>query len=590
MKYLWKIGGEAGFGIMTTGLVFSKIASRLGYHIYDFVQYPSLIRGGHNTYDVIFSDEIQSGLKWEIDCLVCLNKETFDQHKNRLAKDAIVIFDPVDIDETILTEVKNKVAVPMEKILTDLKGQAVMKNTIAMGASLAALGADLEELFKIIEEQFRKKGQEVIDFNKQLAKKGYDQVKNNYASIIKTVLQKKTTDEKIVITGNDAFSIGSVIADCRIYVAYPMTPSSSVLATLAAWQEKTGMIVRHAEDEISVINTAIGSSFAGVRSSVGTSGGGFALMVEAVSLAGITETPIVIFLSQRPGPATGMPTWTEQGDLLFTINSGHGEFPKIVLAPGDVEEMIELTGEAFNLADIYQTPVIIMSDMLLSESHQSLLKRRFDDIIKSYQINRGKLVNKISNDKAQISNQIQSSNIKTINFLRYQVTEDGISPRLIPGTPGYYYQANSYEHLEDGHTTEDSKERIKQVDKRNKKNTSYLTGHFQTPKIYGDIKAAEIVFVAWGSSKGVVLEAQKILGSQGKKTALIHFTYVYPLDKEKIKKIFIGNKRYVLVENNSDAQFGKLLQQQTGIEINEKILKYDGRPFWPEEIVNYLNK
>ncbi len=573
MKYLWKIGGEAGFGIMTTGVVFSKIASRLGYHIFDYVQYPSLIRGGHNTYDVVFSDEKQSGLKWEIDCLVCLNKDTYEYHKHRLAKEAIVIYDPADIDESTLSNVKNKVSVPFGKILAELKGPLVMKNTIAMGASLAALGADLNELFKILEEQFKKKGQEIIDFNKKFAQLGYDQVKNNYVSVIKSVLVKKpfdSTQGKLVMTGNDAFSLGAVVADCRMYVAYPMTPSSSVLATLAAWQDKSSMVVRHAEDEISVINTAVGSSFAGVRSSVGTSGGGFALMVETISLAGITETPLVIFLSQRPGPATGMPTWTEQGDLLFAVHSGHGEFPKIVLAPGDIEEMLELTAESFNLADIYQTPVIVMSDMLLSEAHQSIEKKFFDNLVSSYKVNRGKLINKDQ------------------RYLRYKITDDGISPRLIPGVPGYFYQANSYEHLEDGHTTEDDKERIKQVDKRTKKTVTYLTNHFKLPKIYGDIDQAQTIFVAWGSGKGPILEAQKLLESQGKKTAMIHFTYLYPLDKEKVCKIFKNKNRYILIENNSEGQFGKLLQQEIGIEIKEKILKYDGRPFWPEEIAKKI--
>lgn len=575
MKYLWKIGGEAGFGIMTTGLIFSKIASRWGYHIFDYVQYPSLVRGGHNTYDVIFSDEKPASLKWEIDCLICLNKETFENHQQRLVKEAIVVYDPADIDEKILAAVKNKVAVPFGEILTELKGQLIMKNIVALGASLAVLGGDLNELFKILEEQFKKKGQEVIDFNKNFAQKGYDHVKNHYLALVKPILKFQEKEEKLVMTGNDAFSLASVLADCRLYAAYPMTPSSSVLATLASWQNQTGMVVRHAEDEIAVINTALGASFAGVRASVGTSGGGFALMVEAISLAGITETPLVIFLAQRPGPATGMPTWTEQGDLLFATFSGHGEFPKIVLAPGDVVEMLELTALSYNLADIYQTPVIIISDMLLSEAHQSLEKKWFDDLVASYKVERGKLVN-------------NNSNLKSQNFLRYQITEDGISPRLIPGTPGYFYQANSYEHLEDGHTTENAQERTKQVDKRSKKTLSYLANHFQLPKIYGDFEEAEIVFVSWGSNKTSIFEAQNLLKNQGKKSAFIHFKFLYPLDKEKIKKIFKEKKRYILVENNSQGQFGKLLQQETGIEIEEKILKYDGRPFWPEEIVKKL--
>ena len=580
MKFTWKIGGEAGFGIMTTGLVFSKIASRLGYHIFDYIQYPSLIRGGHNAFELVISDSPVTSLKQEIDCLVCLNKETFDLHKQRVKKDGLVIYDQEEFE---MSGDFTKIAVPFSKIVNQLKGQLVMKNTIALGASMAVLGGEIEELLKILKEQFIKKGEQVVEFNKKFAKEGFDYVQKNYRRKIQAILIKKQSEPKLVLTGNDAFSLGAVAADCRVYSAYPMTPSSSVLGTLAGWQEKTGMVVRHAEDEIAVINTAIGSSFAGVRSAVGTSGGGFALMVESVSLAGITETPLVIFLAQRPGPATGMPTWTEQGDLLFAVFAGHGEFPKIVLAPGDPKEMIELTMAAFNLADIYQTPVIILSDMFLSESHQSLSKNWLEDFIKKYRIDRGKLI-----DNSKIKEKRAKTEAKTQSFLRYQITTDGVSPRLIPGTAGYFYQANSYEHLDDGHTSEKAEERKKQVEKRNRKQQTFLQSHFRPPKVYGDLEASETVFVCWGSTKGVLLAAQKIISEQNKKTAVIHFNYVYPLDAEKIKPLFEKKTRYILVENNSLAQFGQLLRQQTGIELKEKILRYDGRPFWPEEIVNRI--
>ena len=473
----------------------------------------------------------------------------------------------------------------MEKILLDLHGPVIMKNTIALGASLAVLGGKVDELLKIIVEQFGRKGEEVVNFNKQFAQTGYDYVKKKYPQQIRPLLIKKSLESKLVMTGNDAFSLASVIADCRFFCSYPMTPSSSVLTTLAAWQKKTGIVVRHAEDEISVINTALGTSFTGVRSAVGTSGGGFALMVEAVSLSGITETPLVIFLAQRPGPATGMPTWTEQGDLLFAVYAGHGEFPKIVLAPGDVEEMVELTGKAFNLADIYQLPVIVLSDMLLSESHESISKKFIDDFIKSYKVKRGKFLKEMTNDKLQMTNQVQNPNVKSKNFLRYKITKDGISPRLIPGTPEYFYQANSYEHLEDGHTTEEAEPRKNQVEKRNRKWLTYLKEDFSLPKVYGDLEKAKTVFVSWGSGKGAVLEAQKQLGN----TALIHFTHVYPLDKEKVRPFFQKKKRYILVESNSWGQFGKLLQQETGVEIKERILKYDGRPITAEEVVKHVN-
>jgi len=575
MTFTWKIGGEAGFGIMTTGLLFSKIASRLGYYILDYVEYPSLIRGGHNAYEVCVSDREVTALKKEIDVLVCLNEETFHKHKNRLNSQSLVLYDKEEFD---FIDNFNKVNVPLKKILTDLKGQAVMKNTIALGASLSILGGKIEVLLDLIAEQFKKKGDEIVRFNQQFAIAGYEEVKENYSFLIKNFLiEKEEEKEKLVVSGNEAFSLGVVFADCRLYAAYPMTPSSSVLHTLASWQEKTGMIVRHSEDEIAVINTALGASFAGVRAAVGTSGGGFSLMVESLSFAGVAEIPVVVFLAQRPGPATGMPTWTEQGDLLFAIFSGHGEFPKIVLAPGDQKEMIELTIKAFNLADIYQTPVIVVSDMYLSEGHKSVERDWVDKIVREYQIRRGKI------------NLSQKENPQKLEiFLRYKITEDGISEKILPGTAGYFYQENSYEHLEDGHTTEEVKPRKDQVEKRLRKWQTYLKNDFQLPKFYGNEKA-EIVFISWGSTKGIVLEAQKILKEKGIETGFYHFNHIYPLDKEKFSQLLKkDNKRYLLVENNALGQFGKILAMEAGLDFKEKILRYDGRPITVEEIIEKI--
>lgn len=578
-NFTWMIGGEAGFGIMTTGLAFAKIATRLGYHTFDYVEYPSLIRGGHNAYEVHVSEEELTYLAPTIDVLTCLNKETYEKHKSRLTIDSYVVYD--DSEFEFEGEVR-KISVPFKKIMAEFKGQAVMRNTIAMGATLAVIGTPLEVFIKVIEEQFSRKGEEVVNFNKQFAKAGYDHVTNNNQNLTIKMTQRENVETKMVLTGNDAFALGAVIADCKFYCAYPMTPSSTVLTTLAAWGNKTGMVVRHAEDEISVVNTAIGSSFAGARSAVGTSGGGFALMVESLSFSGVTEIPLVVFLAQRPGPATGMPTWTEQGDLLFAVHSGHGEFPKIVLAPGTVEEMVEMTAHAFNLADVYQMPVVILSDMYLSEGHKSMAKNYIDKLITDYKVDRGALLESLPVDP-----QAQG---KAKSFPRYKVTEDGISPRLIPGVPGYFYQANSYEHLEDGHTTEEAAPRIAQVDKRARKWLTYLTKDFKAPKVYGEIETAETVFVSWGSNKGAVLQTQKKLSESGHQTAFIHFTYMYPLDRKKVMDVFKHEKRYVLVENNSTGQFGKLLLAEVGIEIKEKILRYDGRALSAEYIISKLNK
>ncbi len=565
------VGGEAGFGIMTTGAFFSRIATRLGFHIFDYVEYPSLIRGGHNAYIVHVSEEEIRCLKSTIDFLVCLNKDTFTIHKHKLTSKSYVMYDP---EEFAIEGDYVKIPVPFKKVLTELKGQTIMKNMIALGAILAILGTDLTTLNTLLEKQFGKKGEEVVFFNQQFADKGYQHIKNQFASSIVSYLPPKKSEEKLVLSGNEAFALGAVIADCRFYSAYPMTPSSSVLTSLAGWQDKTGMIVRHAEDEISVINTALGASFAGVRSAVGTSGGGFALMVESISFAGVAEIPVVIFLAQRPGPATGMPTWTEQGDLLFAVHAGHGEFQKIVLSAGDVDEMMEIAVKAFDLADVYQLPVIVMSEMLLSESHTSLAKSFVENLIKNYSVKRGKTIT-----------QDERLKMKDEKYLRYKITNDGISPRLIPGVKGSFYQANSYEHIEDGHTTEDAFSRIQQVDKRARKWQTYLTKDFQGPKVYGDIEKANTVLISWGANKGAILAAQKTLTVQSKDVAYLHFTHLYPLNSEKLKQLFMNNKRYILVENNYDGQFGRLLRMETGIEIKERLLRYDGRQITPEQII-----
>lgn len=567
--FLWKIGGEAGFGILTTGTVFSKIATRRGYYIYDYIQYPSLIRGGHNTYDVGFSPDPVTSLKEDVDMLVCLNKATYELHKDRLGEKSLVIYDDGEFD---YEGTGVKIKVPFKKILSDLKGQILMKNTIALGASLALLGAGLEDLNDLLVTQFGRKGDDIVAFNKAFAQAGYDHVLTNYPQSVRQVLAKREMTSQLVISGNETFALAASVADCRMYVAYPMTPASSVLTVLAAWQEKTGMVVRHAEDEISVINTALGSSMAGVRSAVGTSGGGFALMVESLSFAGIAEIPIVVFVSQRPGPATGMPTWTEQGDLLFAVHAGHGEFPKIVLAPGDNNEMFDLTLKAFDLADIYQTPVMVMSDMLLSESHRSLSIEHVEKSFKEYKADYGKV------EKTKSG----------MEYLRYLVTDDGISPRLHPGTLGTFYQNNSYEHIENGHTSEDAAVRIAQVNKRTRKMNSYLAAHFDGPLVIGNIDEAEAVFVTWGSSKGAVLDAIQHLKEKNKKCALMHFTHLFPLDRQKVASCFKSGMRYILVENNGTGQFGKLLAMECAVHLDEKILRYDGRPLNGRDIANYL--
>jgi 2-oxoglutarate ferredoxin oxidoreductase subunit alpha len=567
---LWKIGGPAGQGIMTTGLSMSKLAARAGAYVFDYNEYPSLVQGGHNTYEVYFSTKERTASALPVDILICLNQETLANHEHRLAVQSRVMYDPAQFEPTSASETLQSqlVAVPFKEIVANQRASSIMANTVALGAGWALVGGSERFLQTLISEQFARKGDEVIQQNIACAMAGYAHVTNNFAGLIRPFPWLSNLPEQALMTGNDAFSLGAVAAQCMLYASYPMTPSSTVLATLAAWQNATGMVVRHAEDEIGVISEALGASFAGVRAAVGTSGGGFALMTESISYAGVAEIPIVIFLSQRPGPATGMPTWTEQGDLLFAVHGGHGEFPKIVLAPGDVEEMLLMTQQAFDLADIYQLPVVLLSDKLLSESHKGVPMTEIQAATRTVP-NRGELLSQTPK-----------------NYTRYAVTDTGISPRLLPGTPGAFYQANSYEHLEDSHTTENAAERIAQNLKRARKIETYMKTHWQPPAVYGDLDTAEVTFVSWGSTKGAIAQARSLLTIP---TAHIHFTHASHFDEQRLQPLFSHQTRYILVENNMTAQFGALLRMHTGIHLSDTILKYDGRPLYPEDILKGVN-
>lgn len=574
--YTCKIGGPAGFGIMTSGMLFSKTATRSGFHIFGYVEYPSLIRGGHNAMEVHFGTEEMWSQEKEVDLLVALNKQTVDLHVHEIKDQGGILYDP-SVCELKQEEfaAKNIVLfpIPLKQISDETGIPKIMENNVTMGASVALFSLPLENLFAVIEDIFRSKGEQVISDNKIAAQAGYDYMTKHNMKLTHVdpghiSSAKKDCKDFAILTGNEAIGMGAIVAGCKVYVAYPMTPSSTLLHYLAENAHASGMVVRHAEDEIGVINEAIGASFAGARAMVGTSGGGFALMNEALSLAGVTETPITIMLSQRPGPATGMPTWTEQGDLLYAIRAGHGEFPKIVLAPGDVEEAYVLSAKALNMADIYQTPVILMSDKFLSESPKSVSLQTMKN--HAISVERGKIERTPGDGSAA--------------FGRYAPSADGISPRVFPGTKGRYFQANSYEHVPDGHTTEEAKERIVQVDKRNQKMLTYLKQHFEGPKLYGP-SSAPVTFVGWGGIKGPVLEAMKLLGD---KANFLHFTHVWPMSEQVVAAALSQHKRLVLIENNSQAQFGQLLRQETGIRMDHRMLKYDGRPLYPEEIVAYM--
>jgi len=516
-KFNFKISGAAGEGIKVAGLIFAQTAFRQGLYVHGYTEYPSLIRGGLNTFQVCADVQPVLAPEAKFDLEISLNNPSLGKPKN--------IF--------------------------------------AVGFACARLGLNLAALQTVIKETFVKKTTAVIKHNLAAAEQGYKSCQNPLQPIARPPLTNQ-----ILLSGNDALSLGAIAGGLKFFTAYPMSPSTSILHFLAAKAKKTGIAVRHGEDEIGVVNMALGASFAGARSLVATSGGGFSLMNEAIGLAGVSETPLVIVNAMRPGPATGMPTWTGQADLLFAIHASQDEFPRIVLTPGDPEEAFVLAKLALNLAEKYQLPIIILTDKYLAESYFTFNTPAVKQTNQRYGF-------------------ASTQNLDTNTpFLRYSDSKTGVSLRTIPGQPGGVHLANSYEHDESGYATESSGERIKQVDKRARKITTILKDpEMVKPKLFGP-KSAATTIISWGSNKGSLQTALKSLPD----TNFIHFPCVWPFPKQEFLHLINKSKKLVTLEANSTGQLNQLISQVTGIQIPSKILKYDGRPFYPEEIINQLKQ
>ncbi|MCX6794079.1 MAG: 2-oxoacid:acceptor oxidoreductase subunit alpha, partial [Candidatus Gottesmanbacteria bacterium] len=530
-------------------------------------EYPSLIRGGHNLVTVRIATQKFEAVNRDLHILVALNRETVDLHKQELNENALVLFDPKD-GELKFSDFPKPVKlfpIPFTEMVTKLGGESVMRNTVAIGASLALLGGPFANLEAVITDQFRKKGDDVVKHNVDIAKSGYDAVQEK--SMYLAPAEKK--EDQLLINASEAIGIGAVRAGLKFAAIYPMTPINALITFLADHAKRLNIVYKQPEDEIAGINMAIGASLAGVRSMVATSGGGFALMVEGLSWAGMIEAPLVIDLGMRVGPSTGMPTWSEQGELQFAIHAGHGEFPRIVLAPADAADAYALTALAFNLADRYQVPVFLLTDKYINESQWCVPKSLMSgDVV----IDRGKLLKEIKGD----------------SFKRYDLSSpDGISARSVPGMKGGFYYANSYEHDEVGHVTEKPEVRVAMAGKRMKKFEA-MKKDMKPPAVYGDVEA-EITFVTWGSTRGPVLEAMKLLQAQGKKTKLVHFSWIYPFPVDEAMKLLAPATRLVDVEQNATGQMASLIREHTGILIKDKLLKNDGRIWYPEEIVEKVS-
>jgi len=549
------IGGEAGQGLVTVGEILAKSFVRSGYFLVVTQSYQSRIRGGHNTFALRVSPEEIYAPQEPVDLLVALNDETLTLYQNELSPQGRIV-----ADQGCTLPEENCLKVPYGHLASDK-----FSNIAALGVVCALLGLDEGLVGGTLEHFFGKKTPGLAEENRRVLEKAFRWASAQSVSFEKLPPSPNPVS-RLMIQGNEAIVLGAISAGLKFYSFYPMTPSTSIGLTLARFAEKMGLVVEQAEDEIAAINLALGASFAGAPSMVATSGGGFALMGEGVSLAGMTETPIVIVIAQRPGPATGLPTRTEQGDLNFVLYSGHGEFPRAVFAPGTVREGFTLTRQAFALAEKYQGPVFILTDQFLSDSYRAAELPELETL-----------------PPVGLPIQTAPSNQP---YQRFALTENGVSTRLLPGWSENLVVAGSDEHTEDGHLTEDLSVRQLMVKKRLKK-MEEIRREVVPPEFQGE-REPDLLLVSWGSSKGAVWEAAAKMKSAGKRVATLHFSQVWPIIQEQFLGILQEAGQTVCVEGNATGQLAGLIRLETGFEIKKRINRYDGLPITPEFILREL--
>jgi len=572
----FRIGGAAGDGVASSAETFARTCTRSGLYVSTYSFYQSVIRGGHVWTQVRASESPVFCHGEDPDILICLNQDTADYHAKNVTEQGAIIVDPnaVKVEKSELGKGVTLVEIPLLELSRTYSTAQIMKNTVALGAVVGLLNMDFDVFVSVVKSQFGAKKQDVIDANVGAAKAGHDFVAKGKGSFQQSV--KYTRQRRMLVTGNEAIAMGALASGVKFHAQYPMTPSSSILHYLAAHGPKNGVVVKQSEDELASINLAIGAGFGGVRAMTATSGGGFSLMVEGLGLAGMLEVPVVVVLAQRGGPSTGLPTKTEQGDLNLAMGAGQGDWPRAIIAPRNQQECFDMTVKAFNLADIYQTPIILMSDLVLSESYGTV--NTFDFNVP---IDRGMMADESRPEE----------------FKRYLATESGVSPRAIPGQKGFQHIAGSDEHMEDGTLISDVlaglpnslEERVKMHDKRMRKLNGILKDT-SGPELWGPEKA-DLTLVSWGSTQGPLREAISRVNLENRITVnSLEYCYVFPFHADETKKILKGASTTMAVEGNYTGQFARLLRAETGIGMNHHLHKYDGEPFEPRHIVSKIKE
>ena len=555
------LAGEAGQGLKTLEALVGKALFRAGFNIFSNKDYMSRVRGGHNFMSLRFGSEPVHAPKKEIDILVALNDESIEKHQHKVHENGFILYDGKFDDSRFIDIYASEMAKRINP---------KAKNSVYAGAVWKLLDLPIGILNDLFGDKFS--DDDIIYDNQQLFEVGYNAIDDDKQINYNKSILDDSNREEIYINGNQAIGLGATAAGVKFYSAYPMTPSTGILNFMAQNQKEFGIAVEQAEDEIAAINMALGASYSGVRAMTGSSGGGFSLMVEALGYAGVGEIPLVIAEVQRPGPATGLPTRTGQADLLFAINASQDEFPLIVLAPISQEEAFYQTFRAFNLADKYQLPVIILSDQFLADSSKNIPKYNIENL-------------KVER------NFVDDNKVSANEYKRYLFTEDGISPRAYPGQLNdNVVLVDSHEHDENGFVTEDIDLRNKMMAKRFKKLEKFISEDLKEPEYIGPENPDNLI-VSWGSTTGPLKETIKIIEEKDHNIGVLIFNDIWPLPAAKLKSLADKVEKIISVEANYSGQLAKLIQQETAIKIDHKILKYDGRPFTAKEIAErYINE
>ncbi len=564
------VGGEAGQGVQSVGMILAKTMAHGGLHVFADQDYENRVRGGHNFFRVRVSDGEVLALSEKLDILVALNKETIDLHHNELKDSGVIIFD----QQQTKTEAHRKryFNVPLGRIAEDTVKNKLMTNTVAVGAAIGLCDYDFDLLAVVLRKEFERHGENIAEDNVTAARAGFDFAREHGAQRLSQKIKPISgSNIRMLLNGNEALALGAMVGGCKFISGYPMTPASLILEYMADKGQHYDVVAMHVEDEIAAMNMAIGAAYTGVRAMVATSGGGFCLMVEGLALAGMTETPIVVMLGQRPGPATGMPTRTEQGELWFALHAGHGEFPRAILAPATADEAFYTMIKAFNLAEKYQTPVIVLADHHIATSYATV--DRFD--LKQVKIDRGEFLSDKELNKSD-------------NYKRHMVTESGISPRALPGQGKTLVITDSDEHDEAGHLIEDAETRNQQNLKRFRK-LNGLKAEINGPKFHKS-QNANFTLIGWGSTYGAIREAAELLKESGVAANVLHLSEIWPFPAEAVSSALNSGAKSIVIESNYTAQMAQLIRRETGHKVSGNILKFDGRPFSPEEIVVRLKK